>query len=180
MKYFIRQNYHWFFVLILLFGCKESSPDDVGNLDGAVISYFDAQKAQIDFKASKNSEKWVFLGDLIQKKYYNPHDLKAWVEPTVEKLCSSNNEVEIDLLYQTAKYLHELDFKKGSVTLANHISSLPTFSQDKKSRSLVGLIKSDQYVNESNKDSLNKYLNVLEKSLDTDSEKNLWVSYHSF
>lgn len=180
MKYFIRQNYHWFFVLILIFGCKKSSPDDAGDLDGAVISYFDAQKAQIDFKASKNSEKWVFLGDLIQKKYYNPHDLKVWVESTVEKLCSSNNEVEIDLLYQTAKNLHELDFKKGSSILANHISSLPTFSQDKKSRSVVGLIKSDQYVHESNKDSLIKYLNILEKSLDTDSDKFFWVSYHSY
>lgn len=179
MKYFIRQKYHWFFVLILLFGCKESSPDDAGNLDGAVISYFDAQKAQIDFKASKNAEKWVFLGDLIQKKYYNTHDLKAWIEPTLKELCASENEVKVELLYEIAEDLYDLEFENSSFLISEFISKLPDFKQDPKAIRIVGLVKSAKYASQSNKDSLSKYLGILENSLQPDGKKSDRIQYYT-
>jgi hypothetical protein len=179
MKNFIRQNYHWFVVLILLFGCKESSLDDTVSQEGAVISYFDTNKVQIELASLNSMEQWKYVNDLMKKKYYNPNEFKAWVEVAIKKLCLSKKEVEVDLLYEVAENLYDLEFENSSFKISEFISKLPDFKQDPKARRIVGIIKSVKYANESNKDSLSKYLNLFEKSMDFKTRKSDRIQFYS-
>ena len=179
MKYFIRLNYYWFIVLILLVGCKEPSLDDTVSQEDAIISYFDANKVQIEFASLNYLEQWEYVNDLIKKKYYNPNELKAWIDVAVKQLCLAKNEIEVDLLYEVAEILYNLEFENASFQVSELICNLPDFNQDQKARRIVGFIKSVKYANESNKDSLSKYLNLFEKSMDFKTKKSDRIQYYS-
>lgn len=172
-----KSTYYTIIILMVLIGCEnhnESGREGPTHYE----EYFIADRATNSINRLKDSEKWTYLIEVLEKNYKNSEDFKLWVEPFIEILSASSGKIDDKLLEKIVKLTYDRTYENAALALSNFVFKNYNFDENYNLYGISSVVKLNHYSNIYEKDSLDKYLNVLEKSIEKNDSNFLKIAYN--
>lgn len=163
---------------ILLIACQEQHASD---LSTTKISRqdFNNKTTETYFRKQSTTKRYKFLVDVIKTPYKNQVEAEKWLILKVEEVCKQPNGLDEQTARLLNDELYHSEYYTAAEKMANfllHSSYAKTF---KSTRGIAGAILASHYNFLKEKDSLSKYLKILEQAIETDTTQWLKLSYFS-
>lgn len=163
---------------VLLVACQEQHPSDFSTKKNPEQN-FNSITTEAHFRSQPLTKQYKFLINVIKTPYKNQKEVEEWLLIKLKTLCKHPNRLDEqtarvlnDELYQSEYYMAA----KKMADLSLHSTYTKTF---KNINGIAGAILARHYNFLKEKDSLAKYLAILEQGIKTDTTQWLKLSYFS-
>lgn len=140
---------------------------------------FVTEEIQAEYIQIKPSEQWTFLLHAIERHYKNTIDVDDWLAERIEDKKRDTIGLTETLLQELNVAAFHKDYMQAAEKLARFTLNTPEGKAYKKPQ-VYAIVNLSKYFNDiKEKDSLKKYVNLLNHFIKTDTTKALRLVYHS-
>jgi tetratricopeptide (TPR) repeat protein len=140
---------------------------------------FITKEIQVEYLQIKPSEQWTFLLHVMERPYKNKIDVEEWLTARIEDKKDETVGLTETLLLELNVAAFHKEYMKVAEKLARFNLNTPEGRKFKKSH-VYAVVNLAQYFNDiKQRDSLKKYVDLLNNYIKTDTTKTLRLVYHS-
>lgn len=176
-NYFLKRGLIIVLVVLALMGCNQTSKKSLDEEKNQTILLFNKTEADEKITDVSKAELYGELIEIIKKPYQNLEAAALWIEDKIKLIISNPSDLDDNTLKSLNEELYDSDYQESSRLIAYFTIYSPYTKQFKKSKGIATATLIAHYNKIKEIDSLDKYVNLLEKNIQSDTTKWLKLSY---
>lgn len=166
-------------VLILIISSCQQEKTSLNIAKNIEKAQFNLEDAKVQYATLSIDKQCNYLIDVLETSNDDSKQLNLWVTACVKKLCNNKNNLDAATLRILNTQLYDLKFDQAADELATYILNSKKYNQYKEAHGVASATLCYKYVFLRQKDSLNKYITLLDREQKTDTTRWLKRSFYS-